>query len=234
MKHFRAKSGPFKERPYYTAQEVERVCEETLRGVDLYPSTPQPIRIDRLIEKHFGVVPAYEDLADGVLGLTRFGAGGVQAIVVARALDAEESVSAERRIRTTLAHEAGHGLLHAHLFVLGRQERSLFGDFTEPNAPKVLCRDVSNMLGNESRAYNKQWWEYQANLAIGAFLLPLVLVQLALEPFLTESGMFKTKTLDSSLQEKAARRLADTFDVNPVVARIRLQQMYPQHGQLQL
>jgi hypothetical protein len=28
----------------------------------------------------------------------------------------------ERRVRSTLAHEAGHGLLHAHLFVLAPQQ----------------------------------------------------------------------------------------------------------------
>jgi hypothetical protein len=234
MKNFRAKSGPFKERPYFTVQEVEGICVDTLRKVNLYPSSPEPIRIDRLIEKHFNVTPTYEDLADGVLGLTRFGSNGVQSVVVARALDAEESVAAERRIRTTLAHEAGHGLLHAHLFVLGRQEKSLFGDFTDRDAPRVLCRDVSTSSDNQSRPQAKNWWEYQANLAIGGFLLPRPLVQVALEPLLSESGMLGNKTLDSSHFEKAAQLLAKTFDVNPIVARIRLQEMYPQTGQLQL
>lgn len=235
MKNFRAKSGPFKERPYFTLQEVESICEDTLRRVNLYPASPEPIRIDRLIEKHFNVTPTYEDLADGVLGLTRFGANGVQAVIVARALDAEETVAAERRIRTTLAHEAGHGLLHAHLFVLGRQERSLFGDFTDRDAPKVLCRDeVSTSSGNQVRTRAKNWWEYQANLAIGGLLLPRSLVQIALEPLLSKSGLLGNKILDSSRFEKAARSLAETFDVNPIVARIRLQEMYPQTGQLQL
>ena len=66
MKTFRAKSGPFRERPYFTVQEVESICEDTLRKVDLFPASPEPIRIDRLIEKHFNVTPTYEDLADGV------------------------------------------------------------------------------------------------------------------------------------------------------------------------
>lgn len=171
MKNLRATKGPFRERPYYSTQEVERICEDTLRGVDLYPSTPQPIRIDRLIEKHFKVTPAYEDLDNGLLGLTRFGPQGVHAVIIARALDEEGSVASDRRIRTTLAHEAGHGLLHAHLFVLGRDEGSLFGDFTEPNAPKILCRGEANPSGKNARTYS--WWEFQANLAIGALLLPV-------------------------------------------------------------
>jgi hypothetical protein len=198
----------------------------------LYPPTPQPVRIDRLIEKHFKVTPTYEDLGDGLLGLTRFGPKGVQAVIVARSLDEEGSLVADRRIRTTLAHEAGHGLLHAHLFVLGRDEGSLFGDFTDPNAPKVLCRDEANPSGKNVRAYS--WWEYQANLAIGALLLPRSLAQTALDPLLSDSGMLKTKTLDPSSHDAAAKLLADIFDVNPVVARIRLQEMYPQNSQLHL
>lgn len=232
MKNFRAKSGPFKERPYYSGQEVERICEDTLRGVDLYPATPQPIRIDRLIEKHFKVTPTYEDLGAGVLGLTRFGPKGVQAVIVARALDAEESVTAERRIRTTLAHEAGHGLLHAHLFALGMEVQPLFGDLSDPSAPKVLCREESNPSGKDSRSYS--WWEYQANLAIGAFLLPRSLVEAAIDPLLSESGMLRTKILEPASRDKASKLLAETFNVNPVVVRIRLQEMYPHDGQLHL
>src|SRR3989441_11554119 len=70
----------------------------------------------------FRSTPTYEDLDKGVLGFTQFGRTGVQAIVVARALDEDGTRPAERRIRTTLAHEAGHGLLHAHLFALDRSE----------------------------------------------------------------------------------------------------------------
>jgi hypothetical protein len=232
MKNLRATKGPFRERPYYSTQEVERICEDALRGVNLYPPSPQPIRIDRLIEKHFQVTPTYEDLGKGLLGLTRFGPKGVHDVIVARALDEEGSVAADRRIRTTLAHEAGHGLLHTHLFTLGQYEGSLFGDFTDPDAPKVLCRDEANPSGEIGRAYS--WWEFQANLAIGALLLPRSLVQIALDPLLSESGMLKTKTLDASSHEKAAKLLADIFDVNPIVARIQLQEMYPQNSQLHL
>jgi len=232
MRTYRAKSGPFNERPYFGGEEVDRICEDTLRGVGLYPTKPEPIRIDRLIEKYFKVTPAYEDLGTGILGLTRFGANGVQAVVVAQALDEEESVSAERRIRTTLAHEAGHGLLHAHLFALGMQEHSLFGDFTDPRAPKVLCRGEADPSRKGARTYN--WWEFQANLAIGGLLLPRPLVQIAVEPLLSESGMLKTKVLKDASRENAARLLAETFDVNPVVARIRLQETYPEDQQLQL
>ncbi len=131
MKTFRSKTGPFKERPYYTNEDIENICHDELRAVDLYPLSPSPIRIDRFVEKRFVVTVVYEELADGVLGFTKFGPKGVQGIVVARSLD-DGGIPSERRIRTTLAHEAGHGLLHAHLFLSVREEDSLFGDFSDP------------------------------------------------------------------------------------------------------
>lgn len=57
MKTFRTTKGPFRERPYYTNQEVENTCTDELRAVGLYPTTPGPVRIDRFVEKRFGVPP---------------------------------------------------------------------------------------------------------------------------------------------------------------------------------
>jgi len=73
MNTYRTHKGPFKERPYFKDQEIETICADELKAVGLFPATPSPIRIDRFIEKRFGVVPSYEDLGKGILGLTRFG-----------------------------------------------------------------------------------------------------------------------------------------------------------------
>lgn len=232
MKSYRTRSGPFTERPYYKDTEIEDTCLDELRAVGLYPDTPGPIRIDRFIEKRFGVSPTYEDLADGILGLTKFGPKGVQEVIVARSLDEDGGKPAERRIHTTLAHEAGHGLLHAHLFLSVSKEHSLFGDFTDPSAPKVLCRDVA---GTAQRAgYDGRWWEYHANRAIGAFLLPRPLVQIVLEPLLVKRGMLGAGILESARRGDAMSLLTETFDVNPIVSRIRLEEMYPAANEYQL
>jgi hypothetical protein len=166
MKTFRSTHGPFSEQPYYTDAEIERTCSDELYGVGLYPKTPEPIRIDRFVEKRFGVSIEYDDLGSGVLGFTQFGKAGVKAVVVSRALDEEGTAVGERRIRSTLAHEAGHGLFHAHLFVLSGQ-CALFPEGTGEK-PRVLCRDERPSTGN---SYRGQWWEYQANRAIGALLM---------------------------------------------------------------
>lgn len=69
MKTFRAKPGaPFRERPYYDLAEIERTCIDELNAQGLLPREPAAIRIDRFIEKRFGVIAEYDDLPDGLLG----------------------------------------------------------------------------------------------------------------------------------------------------------------------
>jgi hypothetical protein len=236
MKTFHGKQGPFSERPYFEGKEIDSTCIDELQKVGLYPEVPGPIRVDRFIEKRFEITPSYEDLGDGVLGVTKFGPKGVQEIVVARALDEEKSKAAERRVRATLAHEAGHGLFHAYLFLLASLDRPLFGDFSNPQAPKILCRDV---LDGATRrpGYNGRWWEFQANQAIGGLLMPRPLVQKALEPLLIEVGLLGVKSLNTDNRQKAISLLADIFEVNPIVSKIRLEEVYPaesENSQLKL
>lgn len=232
MKSYRTNAGPFSERPYYSNQEIETICVDELKAAGLFPSAPEPIRIDRFIEKRFKITPTYEDLGTGVLGLTRFGESGVQEVVVSKVLDEEGSAVAERRIRTTLAHEAGHGLLHAHLFVTECAPQ-LFGDYSDPKHPKVLCRDED---GLSTGSYNGKWWEYQANRAIGALLLPRSILDEALRRYLKAAGSLGLPSLDRSRFNEAVQEISKLFNVNPMVAKIRLNELFPAEpaGQLRL
>jgi hypothetical protein len=226
MKTFRAKSGPFAEQPFFKPEEIEAICMEELQKLGLYPSDPSPIRIDRFLEKRF-VRPTYEDLPNGLLGFTRFGAKGVEEIVITKALDEEGTQPAERRLRATLAHEGGHGLLHAHLFAEGTKPDTLFGDGLASDAPKILCRE-GGVDGFEStgRKPPYRWWEFQANQAMSVLLLPKMLVEKALVGILTFEGVFGIPSLPTVRRDWAIRHLADTFHVNPIVARIRLEALY--------
>lgn len=225
MKTFKPKSGPFVEQPYYTPDEVETICSDELQKLGFYPSDPSPIRIDRFIEKRFNLQVTYEDLPNGLLGFTSFGPKGVEEIVITRALDEEGTRPAERRLRTTLAHEAGHGLLHAYLFALGPRPDSLFGDGLAKDEPKILCRDDG---------VKYRWWEFQANMAMGALLLPKPLVATAVDRHLEPQGMLGLPVLPAGRRDAAVRELADIFEVNPVVVRIRLDALYPQKSGNQL
>lgn len=230
MKNYRTKKGPFSERPYYKDDEIENICADALRQVGLLPSIPEPIRIDRFIEKRFSVVPSYESLPGGILGLTRFGSNGVQDVVVDEALDGDQTISGQRRVRATLAHEAGHCLLHTHLFVLCNSAQSLFGDFSEPAKPKILCRGENV---EQTSGYSGEWWEFQANRTIGALLVPASLTTEALKNFMRKSTIGLTY-MDYDRLEEASRHLSEVFDVNPAVSRIRITQLFPVDSRQQL
>ncbi|MGH9785398.1 MAG: hypothetical protein ACRD88_14565 [Terriglobia bacterium] len=199
-------------------------------------SRPEAIRIDRFVEKRFGITAEYQDLEEGVLGYTTFGPKGPIAVVISRSLDEEGTAAADRRVRTTLAHEAGHILLQGHLFSLPSGTGSLFPIGAGVTATQVLCRQET-AKGRKSEAgygYDGRWWEYQANRAIGALLLPRPLVLILVEPFLSAQGSLGIKGLDPKRRGEAEVSVAEAFDVNRMVARLRLEEIWPAGGDSQL
>jgi hypothetical protein len=231
MRTIHSITGPFFERPHFKPGEIEQICTKELRSVGLYPSRPEPVRIDRFIEKRFGISPRYENLPEGVLGFTEFGVSGVKEIVISRDLDGDEGTPRERRLRTTLAHEGGHGLLHAHLFSLGAKPLSLFSETDD--SPTILCRDVAGQTVVQ-RNYDGRWWEYQANQAIGGLLMPRRLICEALQPFVTSVGSLGQIRVPAEKKDAAIAELAAAFNVNPAVARIRLADVVSTGDQRQL
>lgn len=233
MKTIRAKTGPFLERPHFDPAEIDRICVDELRKTGLYPCKAEGIRIDRFIEKRFGRAHEYEDLPPGVLGYTEFTKNGVEKIVISSELAEDESDVARRRERATMAHEAGHGLLHAYLFAVETLATTLFGE-EDCSSNQILCREV---VGDQTVHRPKpSWSEYQANRAIGGLLLPRKHVMTALEPYLVSSGALGGALLDPARRGDAERVLATVFDVNPIVARIRLDDLFSsqQSGQMLL
>jgi Zn-dependent peptidase ImmA (M78 family) len=230
MKSFRAASEG--QRPFFSEEDVENICEDALRSSGYYPDAPQPVKVDRFVEKHFMVSPRFEDMPAGVLGFSRFGDRGMVSMHISKVLVEENSRAAERRVNTTLAHEAGHGLMHTHLFVLSGAESSLFGHGSEVENQRVLCRDEKVM---PKKVYDGRWWELQANMAIGPLLMPRRVLGTALQPFLVKRGTFGAEEIDPNRREEALRHVADIFDVNPAAARIRIAKVYrPMGNQLTL
>src|SRR5215471_10457221 len=129
-------SGPLPFQLYFEdLGEIDEICLEALRSQSLLPSKPAPIRIERFVEKQFKTALRYEDLGPDNLGCTIFNwSGAVEAILVSRSLEEQNTVPARRRVRSTVAHEAGHGLLHGSLFTDGN-----FMDLGE-NQRRILCR----------------------------------------------------------------------------------------------
>ena len=118
MRKVATPSGPFPFQLYFEdLGEIDEICLEALKTQSLLPSRPAPIRIERFVEKQFKTALRYEDLGPENLGCTIFNSSGaVEAILVSRFLEEQNTISARRRVRSTVAHEAGHGLLHGSLF----------------------------------------------------------------------------------------------------------------------
>lgn len=239
MKMIKEKTGPFRERPYFENEEIESICLNELRANGLLPTSPQPIRIDRFIEKRFKVTPKYEDLPAGVLGYTSFCDNGVESIVVSRELGDSQEIVSQRRLNTTLAHEAGHGLLHASLFVMEANNLSLFSvddkhDHNDLESSKVLCRENCFLSPSTPKKYDGRWWEFQANKAMGSLLLPQILITKCLEPYIETTGQMGIKQIIQSKRLVAEKEIANVFEVNPIVAKIRLDALFPNTTQISL
>ena len=210
-------SGPFAFQLYFEdLGEIDDICLDAFKRQSLLPSKPAPIRI----EKEFKTALRYEDLGPDNLGCTIFNSSGaVEAILVSRSLEEQNTIPARRRARSTVAHEAGHGLLHGSLFIydhspdLGESQR------------RILCR-TEDILLETQRSYRGRWWEFQANQAIGSLLLPRPVVN----AFMDQSGIkldaSGSRILTPSQRESLAKKAAVTFNVNPIVVRIRFDSLF--------
>jgi hypothetical protein len=92
---------------------------------------------------------------------------------------------------------------------------------------RILCRDEDIRPATKKPRYNGRWWEWQANRAIGGFLLPKILVRQTCARFMESSKVTKSPWLPDGARDAAEREVANVFDVNSVVARIRLDEMFP-------
>ena len=162
MKRFRSQSGPFEEQLRFSPDEIDDMCLDALKQASLLPSSPEPIRIERFIEKHFQCRVQYEDLGPNAMGCTVFRENGsIQSVIVSTRMDDSTSVS-ERRIRSTFAHEGGHCLMHPCLFMVGPEQKQ-FGlsasqhENIDFKARRILCRDTDIIAVGRKRGYDRRW-----------------------------------------------------------------------------
>jgi hypothetical protein len=189
---------------------------EALKRQSLLPAKPAPIRIERFVEKEFKTALRYEDLGPENLSCTIFNSSGaVEAILVSRSLEEQNTIPARRRVRSTVAHEAGHGLLHG----------SLFHGAVKENQRLILCRSEDILLDTQ-RSYTGRWWEFQANQAIGSLLLPTLVMNAFLDQSSIKLDSFGGGILTPAQRESLLKKAAVTFDVNPIVVRIRLDSFF--------
>lgn len=221
-------NGPFVRHKFIPPAHFERIAREALVEVGLFPDSPDKVRIDRFAEKKWGICEDYIDLPDDTLGRAGFNENGLCTIELNRRLEEDPSTHVQRRLRSTLAHEIGHGLVHADLWaetIQKRKEGDLLFEMAI-QAPSILefgfsCRGET-IEGEAQKPQDFEWWEYQANQLMSSLLLPWNLVMEVAVPF--REGLCSSKPVERSIAFDTLKHdVADVFDVNPVMAKIRLQ-----------
>ena len=183
MRWVRDGTGRFRWRPFLDASEIDVLCERRVRRFlfDRYGDVAYPLATDdltRLIEQDtddldlFADLSAFRDENTVVEGVTTFIPGRRPRIQIAWQL--AEDVRQEARLRTTLAHELGHVLLHD--FVGDREDTPRPRQSDDPDiTSSTQCMPWA--IGTGGRV---DWMEWQANYACGALLMPRTAVQQAL------------------------------------------------------
>ncbi len=185
MRWVRDGTGRFRWRPFLDASEIDVLCEHRIQRflLDRYGDEAYPITTDdltRLIEQDADDLDLFADLSlygsDNVVveGVTTFVPRHRPRVQIARYLS--EDTWKEARLRTTLAHELGHVLLHD--FTGEREDTPRPRQADDPDtASTTLC--TPGAIGTWPRV---DWMEWQANYASGALLMPRTAVQQALFP----------------------------------------------------
>ncbi len=222
-------ASPWGQRLWFENDEFDAMMDEARQrsgSVPLVGGTG--VDVEGILERVYGVVPDYGELPEGVLGMTHFHPDGRYEAFVSRELsdNAETDLVARRRLRTTLAHECAHIVMHGHLHLVDLATPSLFGDPVRP-LPKVLCRQESvGVYGGGESGYDGQWWEYQANRGMASLLLPRRETVEYLRSLLEARGLGSVReALRAAQADSVIREVMAQFDVSMQVVVYRLQEL---------
>jgi Domain of unknown function (DUF955). len=211
------------DRIWFDDGDIDTIIDDELRKSGLQPSKSSPaVDLERFIEKHLAShLDLNATLPADTLGQTEFGLNGATRVLVNKDLTGQmedlETTATLGRWRATLAHEAGHVILHRHLFFLDSSQGRLFG--SNPASPKLLrClkRNVSLSRGTSD------WREVQANNAMASLLMPRHLFRtLAIQgvPLLANGQAIAADSIEVA---PLVDELAAFFEVSRAATLIRL------------
>lgn len=239
MRIYKDATSPWGMGVFFEDHEFESMMDETrLRaGSDVF-TVGEGVDVDLVLLRVYGLNPDIADLPQGIHGRTLFQPDGSLDLQVSRELadEAERSVIARRRLRSTLAHECAHVTLHRHLYAI-HEGPTLFDEMSSRQV-LVLCRgsEITSPTGDYPRT--KEWWEYQANRGMGSLLLPTKLLRDHVEKVLASLGLATMQeALGQCRGEEVVRNLAGVFDVSLGMMVYRLQErgwLEKNSGQLDL
>lgn len=221
MRRYRSPSG--EERLWFDEHEIEDMMESELRKAALMPTETSPVvKLEAFVERHLNAaLDQYADLEASVLGVTEFFDGkppriSINKSLTGSALDEDEvAPGVLGRWRATLAHEAGHVLLHRSLFEFGTG--TLFGPPASESSRRQLQRCLERDVGQAA----SDWREVQANQAMAALLMPKSVFQKIARRCIDEVFPEHSK-IPAGSEERVAARLAPILQVSKQAARIRL------------
>jgi hypothetical protein len=229
VREYKGPSGD--RRLWYDPGEIDTIMVDELVRARLLPDAQQDdlsVDIEAFVETYLHLpFDLNAKLDAAILGVTDFVPGKKPKISVNRdltgsALDDEDSTPGLLgRWRATVAHEACHVLLHRMLYELDDLQRGLFRSPQEPSLPQHLLRCLKRDVAFTSRV--SDWREVQANIGMGALLMPkpIFLVAAAQGRVLLGAANRAIET-DSPTHEEIVTLLARRFTVSKQAARIRL------------
>ena len=209
-------TGRFPKRPHYATDELERVCDDVrndfahLRRV----SAGGCLSVDDLavmIECRAADLDLYADLAElgsDVEAVTDFAPDRRPRVRVSHVLS--EDRRREHRLRTTLAHELAHVVLHNFIWW-----------FDQGTLDTGRSWSLSPRCHTGRRVHAADWMEWQAAYASGALLMPAAAVERVVE----ESGGPRVAWLRSASGRERVRRVRQAFEVSTLAAHVRLVQL---------
>jgi hypothetical protein len=236
MKYVNLPSGPFRKWVFFKSEEIEQAAAGDLASLKLMPPTPREVDVDSLCQLLYQFSPRYTRTGDGILGCIHFNTRAPAGIDLNEALGELDSATNEHRRRSTLAHEIGHGQLHAGLFTELMQAKKAGHGTEQVRDPAAagdafLCREQDVRDGESAGFSGPSTWhrmaEWQANRYMAAVLAPARLVRLAVTELLDNPPEYVRIELDPMHRDELAPQVAKTFNISRQLAAIRLDELFP-------
>lgn len=199
---------------YYSEQELVDMPITQLKKFGLYPDKPEPAKVETLADLISDHVD-YQELDEGVLGMTQFIYGGKPIIFFSDSPVPEDNPSLLRRFLFTVAHECGHIIMQDSLFQQGC--RNLIRRNGALISSGISCHPLFLKEYNSSN-----WYEWQANTAAAHLLMPPEYLHMVIQEELCHGYIPSAPNIlhHAVFLEQIYNQLKVTFNVNYSVAKI--------------
>ena len=231
MKYQVDETGRLPEKPKYSHKELNNMAEKVLLDSSdiLGKEIQYPIPTDKLtviIERYVDDLDLYADLEkeygdENIEGVTIFLPFKKPIIKISEKL--QRYKFKVNRLRTTLAHELGHVILHNPLWQIEFSKLQL--PFNTNEQRVQICKRKTLFLKNEPNYEHYDWIEWQANYFASALLMPKKAVYKIYRKFTNERKILSSISDESSDANDLINIISQEFQVSNEAVKVRLKQM---------